>query len=423
MIATIRALCLLALASTAAAGNGEHFLVTRLAPDLLMLGTDQGSYSNNSLVFTGPDGVLLVDTHARGDAAEFKAFIDGLGRGAPRYIINTHRHVEHIGGNHLFGPEPIVVAHHLFPRKLRSGTFLFAEYPPEALPDITFDRSLEISFNGELIRLVDIGGSHDDNEIMVHFTKHGIAHVSSVVNGFNFPSVDSDGSVLQFEPRTRQLMELLPEGTRLVSGHNGQASGFGFVGRWEQLEPYADMMHDTVAIARAAIAQGQAAESMAAAGAFDAYRQYAGSYVTAEEWIDYVVGELTSPPGPGRLDICKPVYDTWKKSGAEAAVRQYRQLLADEPETYDFKPHVLLAIGSQLIDTRKYADAVIFLQGSRETYPDSEYAYYTHYLAARALRELDRLDEAAAQANLSLQFNEEFEAAAELLAELNVARR
>jgi glyoxylase-like metal-dependent hydrolase (beta-lactamase superfamily II) len=144
-------LCLLTLSTAVGAQTEEHFLVTRLADDLLMLSTDQGSYSNNSLVFTGPDGLLLVDTHGRDDAEAFKSFIEGLDHGSPKYIINTHRHVEHIGGNHLFGAAPLVVTHKLFPEKLRSGTFLFAEYPPETFPDITFEDSLEISFNGELI--------------------------------------------------------------------------------------------------------------------------------------------------------------------------------------------------------------------------------------------------------------------------------
>ena len=113
---------LLAFSTIANAQSGQHFQVTSLADDLLMLSTDQGSYSNNSLVFTGPDGLLLVDTHGRDDAQALKAFVDGLGLGEPKYIINTHRHVEHIGGNHLFGAGPVVVTHKLFPEKL--GIFL-----------------------------------------------------------------------------------------------------------------------------------------------------------------------------------------------------------------------------------------------------------------------------------------------------------
>ncbi len=84
----------------------DYFQVTTLAPGLLMLSTDQGSYSNNSLVFTGKDGVLLVDTHHAQDVEAFREFVESLGLGPPRYIINTHRHVEHIGGKRRFWPRP-----------------------------------------------------------------------------------------------------------------------------------------------------------------------------------------------------------------------------------------------------------------------------------------------------------------------------
>jgi tetratricopeptide (TPR) repeat protein len=238
-----------------------------------------------------------------------------------------------------------------------------------------------------------------------------------VVNGFNFPSVDSDGDVMQFESRTRQLMELLPADTRLVSGHNGQANGFDFIGSWDQLAAYADMMKNTIAIARDQLIHGQTRDDMVETGVFDAYGQYAGSYVTADEWIGYVVDALTKTHET-RDDICKPVYTAWKQDGAQAAVNLYRGLLEKAPQEYDFQPYTLLAIGSQLLGNEKYADAVTFLLGSRATYPDSEYGYYTHYLAAKALQQLGRADEAIGQARESLRLNAEFNSASELLAEL-----
>jgi glyoxylase-like metal-dependent hydrolase (beta-lactamase superfamily II) len=417
MSARIAMLCLLFAATTAEGLTDGHFQVTRLAPDLLMLSTDQGSYSNNSLAFTGPDGLLLVDTHHDADADAFKAFIEALGLGKPRFIINTHRHVEHIGGNHLFGPEPIVVAHRLFPEKLRSGTFLFAEYPPEAFPDITFADTLELTFNNELIRLTYIGGSHDDNEIVVHFTGHGIAHISSVVNGFNFPSVDRDGDVLQFEARTRQLMELLPQDTRLVSGHHGQASGYDFVGSWDQLPAYADMVRDSIGIVRRELAGGGSLEAMQEAGVLDAYSEYAGSYVSTAEWTSYVFEALTGESRQ-RADIGKPVYAAWKQDGAEAAVKRYRHLLETRGEEYDFGEFTLVSIGSKLYAKGRYGDSVVFLLGSIEIYPQSEYLYYARYLAARGLQKLGRTDEAIEHCRASIRLRGDFDDARDLLAEL-----
>lgn len=419
MIEKIRSLtlCLLVFATTAIAGSNDHFHVTKLAPDLLMLSTDQGSYSNNSLVFTGPDGLLLVDTHNSGDAEALRAFVDGLGFGDPKYIINTHRHVEHIGGNHVFGSAPVGIAHQFFPEKLKSGTFLFAEYPPETFPDITFTDSMELRFNNEVIRLVNIGGSHDDNEIMVYFTKHGIAHVSSVVNGFNFPSVDGDGDVLKFEGMTRKLMELLPRDVSLVSGHNGQSTGYDFTGKWDQLPAYADMMRDTLEIARRELAASHSQQDMQAAGVFDAYQQYAGSYVSTDDWIVYVVDALTVPRDT-RMDVCKPIYQVWKQEGAGAAVKHYQYLSETQQDQYDFSDVVLMGIGSKLYTKANYEDAAVFLLGSTELYPESEYGYYAHYLVARGLQKLGRNEEAISQARESVRLNEEFESAVNLLAEL-----
>jgi len=77
--------------------------VTKLTDTLYQLSTDQGSYTTNSLASVGPDGVLLVDTQSEEYAPELKAVVDGFGKGAPKFIINTHRHVEHVGGNAVFG--------------------------------------------------------------------------------------------------------------------------------------------------------------------------------------------------------------------------------------------------------------------------------------------------------------------------------
>jgi glyoxylase-like metal-dependent hydrolase (beta-lactamase superfamily II) len=410
-------LCLLVLGPVPATAE-DHFLVTPLAPDLLMLGVDEGSYSTNSLVFTGKDGLLLVDTQSSKDAEALKTFVDGLGFGSPKYIINTHRHVEHIGGNALFGPDPIIVAHHLFPERLRSKTSLFTEYPPDVFPDITFADSMEIRFNDEIIRLVDTGGSHDDNEIMVHFTQHGIAHVSSVVNGFCFPSVDSDGDVLQFAPQVHRLMTLLPRDVCLVSGHNGWASGFDFVGRWDQLPAYADMMESTVEIVRQGLAEGKTMEDMQAAGVLDDYKEYAGSYVSTDKWIQYVVNGLTRPRETGK-DVCQPVYHTWKKEGARAAVERYRQLKETREQEYDFHENILLRIGSRLCTRGLYEDASEFLLGCIDLYPDAEYTYYSHYLTAQCFHELDRQENAIEHCRESLRINPDFDGASAFLEELS----
>jgi glyoxylase-like metal-dependent hydrolase (beta-lactamase superfamily II) len=395
----------------------DYFQVYPIAPDLLLICTDQGSYSNNSLVFTGEDGLLLVDTHHGSDVEAFKEFVDGLGFGDPKYIISTHRHQEHIGGNHLWGEDPVVVGHYLLEEKMRSGTYLFNGYTRASYPDITVEESLEINFNGELIRLTNIGGSHDDNEILVHFTGHGVAHISSVVNGFNFPSVDSDGDVLMFESMTRKLMTLLPKDTRLVSGHHGKTRGFDVLGTWDQFPAYADMMKTTVEIVKQKLAEGKTQEEMQEAGVLDDYQEYAGSYVDTNGWIEYVVDVLTVPKET-RDDICKPVYTAWQEDGAKAAVDRYRDLLSTQEEKYDFNEYVLMSIGSKLYVRGMYDDAVVFLLGCVDMYPEARYGYYIQYLVAKSYQKQDRIEKATEHCEESIRLNPDFTNATGLMEEL-----
>ena len=84
--------------------------VTQLTDHIYQLSTDQGSYTTNVLMFVGDDGVLLVDTGEPDTAEELKKVVLSFGKGAPKYIINTHRHVEHLGANALFGDSAVIFA-------------------------------------------------------------------------------------------------------------------------------------------------------------------------------------------------------------------------------------------------------------------------------------------------------------------------
>ena len=246
-LALILALSFLVPVSAAA---DSLFKVTKLTDNLHMLSTDQGEYTTNTLVFFGDDGLLLVDTQTETEAEELKKLVDSYGKGTPKYIINTHRHVEHIGGNAIFGVEPIVIAHELLPSKLKNGSYIFKEYPPATYPDITLSDKYTLEFNGELIEIIPMCGSHDDNEIIVHFTKSKVVHLSSLVNGFNFPSVDSDGDALMFAPLVAKAIEMLPKDVVIVSGHND-------TGTWDDLRAYHDMLVQTVEVVRRGLAEGK----------------------------------------------------------------------------------------------------------------------------------------------------------------------
>jgi hypothetical protein len=133
---------LLLLSTMASAQEGPAISVKRLSDHLYQFTTDQGAYTTNSLASVGEDGVLLVDTQSSDDSAALKEAVEAFGKGPPRFIINTHCHAGHVGGNAVFGEAPIVIGHDRLRQKLTSGSYLFDEFGAATLPDITLTDSL-----------------------------------------------------------------------------------------------------------------------------------------------------------------------------------------------------------------------------------------------------------------------------------------
>ena len=384
--------------------------ITQLTESLHLLTTDQGSYTTNSIALVGDDGVLLVDTQSEDDARAFKQAVDAFGKGTPKYIINTHRHVEHVGGNAVFGNAPIVIAHELVPAKLRGNSYIFNEFPNATFPDITISDSMNLYFNNETIKITALPGSHDDNEIIVHFTRSKVVHLSSLVNGFNFPSVDSDGDALKFAELVARAMVLLPVDVVIVSGHND-------VGTWEDLRSYHEMLIQTTAIVRDGLAKGKDLASLQDENVLAEWTSYAGSYVSVDEWIESLVEAIQPKPQPERT-VYEPLYHVWKDKGADAAVAYYFELKRERSEEYRFDEYALFVIGNKLIKKGHALAATKFLEASLKENPQSRYGYYVNFRLAQAQNELGEKAAAVQSCTKALELEPEFEPATRLLEEL-----
>ncbi len=397
------------LISTAGAQVDSTFKITQLTEKIYQLTTDQGSYTTNVLLSIGEDGILIVDTDSESNAEELKKIVESFKKGIPKYIINTHRHVEHVGGNAIFGKEPVVIAHYLVPSKLRSGGYLFDEFPDATFPDITFTDSLLLNFNGEQIRLVEMGGSHDDNEIMVHFTESKIAHISSLVNGLNFPSIDADGDLLRFPEIISKAISLLPEDVTIVSGHNNNC-------KWGDLQRYHGMIVKTIEIVRKGLDDGKDVETLQKEKVLEEFQVYNKSYVDIDTWIDYIASGINKETP--KKEIYEPLYYALKDGGASAAIEKYNHLKNNYSEEYNLKDVYLLVIGDKLLSKDKISDAISILAFCLKEFPEGEYAYYTNYTISNAYKEQDNKEKAIKYCEKSLELKPEFKAAASLLEEL-----
>lgn len=277
---------------------------------------------------------------------------------------------------------------------------------------ITLADSLTLYFNGERIRIIALTGAHDDNELIVHFTGSKVVHLSSLVNGFNFPSVDFDGDVLKFAPLVERAIELLPEDVIVVSGHNG-------TGTWNDLHTYHDMLVATTAIVGRGLQEGKDLATLQREGALDAWRAYAGSYVSVDRWIKYLVDGLQTTPDP-RPTVFALLYRVWKEQGAEAAAERYVELRRDHADEYRINERTLLMIGAMLFDRNLARDALPFLEGSVQELgtAQSAYLYDADYRLAEVHDKLGDRARAIEYCEAALELNPESVEAAALLRRL-----
>jgi len=387
------------------------FKVVQLTDNIYQLSTDEGAYTTNSLVYVGSEGVLLVDANAAEYADEFKKIIDSYEKGFPKYIINTHRHVEHIGGNAVFGDSPTVISHYLLPSKLKSGSYIFDEFPKSTYPNIVVIDSLILNFNDEKIRIIEMGGSHDDNEIMIHFTKSKIVHLSSICNGLNFPSIDADGDLNKFPELIQKAIDMLPKDVTIVSGHNNNCS-------WKDLHAYREMLINTKAIVQKGIDEGKDVKTMQEEKVFNDYELYNQSYVSTDEWIEYNYDVITNKDEK-KKQIYKPLYYALQDGGVEKAIQKYNELKSKSNTAYNISEIPLLVIGDKLQGKGKNDLALGILEFCLKEYPEGKYAYYVHYIMSTAHKDLGDKKNALKHCNKSMELKEEFQAAKKLLEEIN----
>ena len=151
----------------------------------------------------GGGGVFLVDVDDFAPMADkLLAKLKELKGSSPRYIVNTHFHYDHTGGNEVFGPTAtIIAATNVRDRLMHEQTLWKKQHPPvppQALPTITFDRSLTIHFDDKEIRVVHYPHAHTDGDTVVFFDGGKIVSMGDLYFSGMYPRFfhpEHDGSL------------------------------------------------------------------------------------------------------------------------------------------------------------------------------------------------------------------------------------
>jgi len=235
-------------------------------------------------VSSGPDGLLMIDDQFERLAPKIEQALATLGQGAPRFLINTHHHGDHTGGNAHFGASSILLAHENVRARLQDEKASAA-----ALPLVTYADGVSVHFNGEEIRLMHFPGAHTDGDTVVWFTGSKVIHMGDLYFQLGYPYIDvgAGGSVQGVIEGVERMLELAPEGARFIPGH-GSVTGS------EGLSEYLQMLKTISERVREHLAQGEDAEAMLAAGVtrdFDA-RWGGFDFVPPKRFVESVIASL-----------------------------------------------------------------------------------------------------------------------------------
>lgn len=215
----------------------------------------------------GPDGVFLIDDQFAPLTPKIEAAIKALTPKPVTFVINTHWHSDHTGGNVNLGKAgALIVAQDNVRKRLSSDQFielLGAKEKPmakEGLPVITFSQSVNFHLNGDDIAVFHVPNAHTDGDAIIHFRKANIVHMGDVFfNGF-YPFIDfsSGGTPDGFIAAVERVIAITDAQTKIIPGH-GPLAGKA------ELVIYRDMLVGTIGKIKALVKQGKTLEEIVAA--------------------------------------------------------------------------------------------------------------------------------------------------------------
>jgi glyoxylase-like metal-dependent hydrolase (beta-lactamase superfamily II) len=282
------ALCLPALTLAQAA---QPITVTDLGGGLAMLRGAGG----NLLLSTGEDGSFLVDDQY---AYQAEGILEEIGKRTEkplRFVVNTHWHGDHSGGNQAMAEHgAVVVAHENVRRRMATEQFIAAfqrkvpASPEEALPVVTFTDRVTFHWNGHTVRVQHLGPAHTDGDSLVHFEEADVIHTGDTFfHGF-YPFMDasSGGRLDGMIAAAEQVLTRTDEDTRIVPGHGPLATP-------SDLRAYRDMLAGVRDALAPMIEAGRTDDEIVAAkptAPWDA--RWGGGFLKPDAWVRIVLAAM-----------------------------------------------------------------------------------------------------------------------------------
>ena len=242
-------------------------------------------------IFTGDDGTFLIDDNFAPLTGKIIEAIKSIGGDHPKFLINTHYHGDHTGGNENLGKAgTLIFSHDNVRERLINGSFIAAfnmkseATAPEGLPVVTFSENINFHLNDDTIQAIHVAHAHTDGDSFVYFHKANVIHAGDIFfNGFYpFIDVNHGGSLKGTVQAVDEILSLVDADTKIIPGH-------GPIGDKAQLESYRTMLWTAYERLRKLKAEGKTAQEAAAAKPLeDLETTWGDGLFTGDSWIELI---------------------------------------------------------------------------------------------------------------------------------------
>ena len=238
-------------------------------------------------LLVGEEYVVMIDDALESTAPELVAKVEEIAGRPIDFVINTHIHGDHVGGNAYVSEKgTIVISHDKLRERMANDEKLNSK--PGALPVITFSDRMTFHVNGEEAIAIHVPNAHTDGDAIIHFVNANVIAAGDVSFRGLFPFIDLDsgGSVDGFIAGMELLIEMGDTDTMYITGH-------GDVGTRAGLEQDLAMLRDSKARVKALMDKGMPEEDILAANPLADYGEtYSWFFITTERMTKTLIRSL-----------------------------------------------------------------------------------------------------------------------------------
>lgn len=245
----------------------------------------------------GPDGTILIDDQFAPLTPKIVAAIAAMGASPVKFLVNTHWHGDHTGGNENFGKAgAIIMAQDHVRERMREGSqHRGGSSPPApaaALPVVTYHDGVRVHLNGDTLRMMHVPHAHTDGDSIVFWEKANVVHMGDTFfHRVTLPFIDlsSGGSAKGLLAAIDRVLGMINDDTIVIPGH-------GPIARKADLAAYRAMLADVIAKVESGRAAGQTLDQIVASKPAAAYDTNPNGFIKGDAFVTTIYRSLESPP-------------------------------------------------------------------------------------------------------------------------------